>query len=564
MQHSYDFVIIGGGSAGCVMAHRLSADPGLRVLLIEAGIDTPPGRVPDAILDSYPMGLFHGDRYIWPGLQAQVTHGRDGRSSVRAYEQGRVMGGSSSINVQAANRGLPRDYDEWAALGATGWAWDDVLPFFKKLERDLDFGGPLHGREGPVPIRRIPVEAFPPFARAVADALGASGLSLRADQNGDFEDGLFPSACSNENDRRVSAAAAYLDDATRSRPNLSIWAESRVIGLHMAGRRASDVEVLRDGGRVKVAAGHVVLTAGALQTPALLMRAGIGPGAQLASLGIAIVADRPGVGQNLRDHPALTLCQYLPRALRLPMSHRRASFVAMRCSSGLVGGSASDMYVTASARAGWHALGQRLGLYFMWCNRPHSTGSLTLRSPDVDAYPKVDLNLLSDMRDVTRLMACVRSLVQLVVTPGLNANPDDLFPAAFTPRIKRLSAITRSNALLNRLLGAMLDVPAALRRPVLRTFMSNGQSLVDIAANDIQLEDFVRRHVFGVWHASGTCRMGRVDDPMAVTNPAGQVIGTDNLYVADASVMPRLPTANTNIPTIMIAEKIAEGLRVRH
>lgn len=564
MQHSYDVVIVGGGSAGCVMAHRLSADPAMRVLLIEAGIDTPPGRVPDAILDSYPMGLFHGDRFIWPGLQVQVTKGRDGQASARAYEQGRVMGGSSSINVQAANRGLPRDYDEWAELGASGWAWCDVLPYFKKLERDLDFDGPLHGRDGPVPIRRIGVEAFPPFARAVAEALRASGLSLRADQNGDFDDGLFPAACSNENDQRVSAAAAYLDDATRARPNLSIWAECRVLGVRMAGRRASEVEVLRDATRLSVAARRVVLTAGAMQTPALLMRAGIGPGAQLATLGIEVVADRPGVGQNLRDHPALTLCQYLPPALRLPMSHRRASFVAMRCSSGLPGGSASDMYVTASARAGWHALGQRLALYFMWCNRPHSQGSLALVSPDADTYPKIDLNLLSDPRDVTRMMACVRRLVQLVVTPGLNANPDDLFPASFTPRIKRLSSISPRNALLNRVLGAMLDVPAALRRPVLRTFMNNGGSLVDIAADDARLEEFVRRGVFGVWHASGTCRMGRSDDPMAVTDPSGLVIGTDNVYVADASVMPRLPTANTNIPTIMIAEKIADGLGARH
>jgi 5-(hydroxymethyl)furfural/furfural oxidase len=174
------------------------------------------------------------------------------------------------------------------------------------------------------------------------------------------------------------------------------------------------------------------------------------------------------------------------------------------------------------------------------------------------------LNLLSDPRDVTRMMACVRHLVRWVVTPGINANPDDLFPAAFTPRIKKLSLVSPSNAVLNRLLGAMLDVPAALRRPVLRTFMSNGRSLSDIATDDGRLEDFVRRNVFGVWHASGTCRMGRADDPLAVTDPSGKVIGTDNLYVADASVMPRLPTANTNIPTIMIAEKIAEGLRARH
>jgi 5-(hydroxymethyl)furfural/furfural oxidase len=148
LPHEVDVLVVGGGSAGCVLAKRLSADPNRRVLLVEAGCDTPPGQVPAEILDSYPMPLFFGDTYIWPGLDAAVTRGADGRIRRRAYEQGRVMGGSSSINVQAANRGLPRDYDAWAAAGARGWGWDDVLPYFRKLETDLDCDGPLHGRAG--------------------------------------------------------------------------------------------------------------------------------------------------------------------------------------------------------------------------------------------------------------------------------------------------------------------------------------------------------------------------------------------------------------------------------
>lgn len=563
MSIAFDYVIVGGGSAGCVMAHRLSADPLVRVLLIEAGIDTPPDRVPAAILDSYPMGLFHGDRYIWPGLKAQIGLGIDGAPVVRAYEQGRVMGGSSSINVQAANRGLPRDYDEWAELGAIGWSWSEVLPYFRKLERDLDCTGPLHGHDGPVPIRRIGEQDFPAFARAVARAFGKSGLELRTDQNGEFGDGLFPPAFSNENDRRVSSAQAYLDAPTRARPNLTVWPESRVTRLLLEGRRARGVELLRNGVRVEVAASRIVLCAGALQTPAMLLRAGIGAGSELAALGIDTVLDLPGVGRNLRDHPALTLCQYLPKALRLPMDYRRASFLAMRFSSGLEGGSPSDMYVTASARAGWHALGQRLGLYFMWCNRPHSHGRVSLVSSDPDVYPHADLNLLSDSRDLRRLMDCVRTVAQLVVDPSLNPDPGDLFPAGFTPRIKRLSAFSRRNAALNAVLGTMLDVPARLRQHFLRTFMSSGHSLAEIIADESRLEDFVRRSVFGVWHASGTCRMGSASDRTAVVDPTGKVIGCDNIFVADASVMPRLPTANTNIPVIMIAEKIADGLTRR-
>lgn len=561
MTQVFDDVIVGGGSAGCVLANRLSTHPARRVLLVEAGIDTPPGQVPAALLDSYPMALFHGERYLWPGLSATTTHAADGRVLSRAYEQARVMGGGSSINVQAANRGLPRDYDAWAALGAEGWNWHGVLPYFRKLERDLDCDGPLHGHDGPIPIRRIRPQAFPPYAAAVAQALSASGLSMRLDQNGDFENGLFPPAFSNQHDRRVSSAIGYLDAGVRARRNLEIRAGTRVVGLKFEGQRVVGVELERDGVHEEVRAGRVSLTAGALQSPALLMRAGIGDGQALAALGIPVVAHRPGVGRNLRDHPSLTLCQYLPRVLRLPASYRRASFVAMRYSSGIEGGSASDMYLTASARAGWHALGQRLGLFFLWCNQPLSQGRVQLVSASPDDYPKVDLNLLSAPADLRRMMHGVRQLVRLVVCEALNPNIDDLFPAGFTPAIKKLSAVTRRNALLAGVLGALLDVPASLRQQVLRRVMNGGRSLESVLGDDARLEAFVRANVFGVWHASGTCRLGRADDPDAVVDPSGKVIGVDNLYVADASVMPRLPSANTNIPTIMIAEKIADGMR---
>lgn len=560
MTQVFDEVIVGGGSAGCVLANRLSADPSRRVLLVEAGVDTPPGNVPAALLDSYPMALFHGARYIWPGLSASTTRASDGRTLSRAYEQARVMGGGSSINVQAANRGLPRDYDTWAALGAKGWDWSGVLPYFRRLERDLDCNGPLHGAEGPIPIRRIKPQDFPPYAVAVTQALSASGLSMRLDQNGDFDDGLFPPAFSNEHDRRVSSAMGYLDAGVRARHNLEIRANARVVGLRFEGRRVVGVELERAGAREVVRAGRVSLTAGALQSPALLMRAGIGEGRALAALGIDVVADRPGVGRHLHDHPALTLCQYLPRALRLPSSYRRASFVAMRYSSGIEGGTASDMYLTASARAGWNELGQRLSLLFLWCNQQQSQGSVQLVSASPDDYPRVDLNLLSAPADLQRMMHGVRQLVRLAVCEALNPSLDDLFPAGFTPAIKKLSAVTRRNALLTQVLGAMLDVPAGLRGPVLRRFMNGGRPMAAVLADDAQLEAFVRANVFGVWHASGTCRMGQAGDPEAVVDPGGRVIGMENLYVADASVMPRLPSANTNIPTIMIAEKIAEGM----
>jgi len=328
----------------------------------------------------------------------------------------------------------------------------------------------------------------------------------------------------------------------------------------MDGRRVDGVRVMRDGEIVPICARRVIVTAGAILTPAILMRAGIGPAAALRALGIDVVIDRAGVGGNLRDHPALTFCQFLPRSLRLPIAQRRASFVALRYSSALEGCDRSDMYMTASARAGWHGLGARLGLYFLWCNRPYSAGRLSLTSPDPRHYPAVDLNLLDDSRDLARMMAAVRKLFALAVHPALNAAAGDFFPASFSPRIKKLSQFNRANGLAASVLGALLDLPAALRHLVIRRFLLSGQAFGDVAADEGRLADFVRRNVFGVWHPTGTCRMGDPSDPQAVVDSSGRVIGSENLYVADASVMPRLPTANTNIPTMMIAEKISDAL----
>jgi 5-(hydroxymethyl)furfural/furfural oxidase len=552
----FDYVIVGGGSAGCVLAHRLSALPSLRVALIEAGADTPPGAVPEAILDSYPMPVFCGDTYIWPDLKAKATK----NAAPRVYEQGRVMGGGSSINVQSANRGLPRDYDDWAATGADGWAWRDVLPYFRKLERDLDFpGGELHGGDGPVPIRRIMPKDWPAFCHAFAKGLRAHGMAELQDQNGEFGNGFFPGAFSNEDDQRVSTAIAYLDEATRKRPNLTVYSKLRVEQILMEGAAARGViAVAENGERVRFDAGEVVLSAGALQSPTLLLRAGIGDARELAVLGIACVVDLPGVGRNLQDHPSLTFCHFLEPRFRMPLTRRRASMMAARLSSGVAGCDESDLYLSSATRAAWHELGNRLGLFFLWCNRPYSRGRVQLVSADAAAAPRVDLNLLDDERDLQRLAAGVRMLARIVEASGLGRDGRDFFPAAFSPRVKALSRVGEGNALLTSALGVLLDTPAPMRRFLIERFFTRGLKMDALLADDRALADFIRANVFGVWHASGTCRMGGANDRDAVTDTEGRVRGTQGLRVVDASLMPKLPSANTNIPTIMIAEKIAD------
>jgi 5-(hydroxymethyl)furfural/furfural oxidase len=555
---AFDYVIVGGGSAGCVLAHRLSAVPSLRVALIEAGADTPPDNVPEAILDSYPMPVFCGDTYIWPGLKARATR----QAAERIYEQGRVMGGGSSINVQSANRGLPRDYDEWAASGATGWSWDDVLPYFRKLERDANFpDDPLHGKDGPIAIRRIMSGEWPPFCHAFAKGLKSNGFATLQDQNAEFGDGFFPGAFSNFNDRRVTAATAYLDATTRKRPNLSIFANLGVERIVMNGVTAQGVvAVASNGEQIRFDTREVIVAAGALQSPAMLLRAGIGDSKDLDALGIRCAIDLPGVGRNLQDHPSLTFCHFLEPRFRMPLTRRRASMTAARFTSGVDGCDVSDMYLSSATRAAWHALGNRLGLFFLWCNRPYSRGRVQLVSPDSAIAPRVDLNLLDDERDTARLAAGVRMLVKVVEASGLGHDRRDFFPAAFSPRVKALSRVSKGNAILTSLLGALLDTPAPARRMLIERFFTRGQDMASLLVSDNALNAFIRANVFGVWHASGTCRMGLSSDPGAVVDTQGRVHGAHGLRVVDASLVPRLPSANTNIPTIMISEKIADTM----
>ena len=241
----FDYIIVGGGTAGSVLANRLSADARTRVLVIEAGEDTQPGRTPPEILDSFAGLAYLNDRFLWSDLRVTTAwrgHNKgDQTPRLRKYEQARVLGGGSSINGQLANRGAPGDFDEWARLGAIGWAWDDVLPYFRKLERDHDFEGPLHGRDGPIHVSRIFPELWPEHAKALARALAEAGYPYIEDQNGEFVDGHYPVAITNLYDRRVSTSIGYLTPTVRQRHNLQLITNARVTTVVIKDRRCTGV-----------------------------------------------------------------------------------------------------------------------------------------------------------------------------------------------------------------------------------------------------------------------------------------------------------------------------------
>jgi choline dehydrogenase-like flavoprotein len=552
-----DFLIVGGGSAGATLASLLSEDPATRVLLIEAGDDTPPDAVPADITDTFPSSSLNPG-YFWPNLQAVRSPGQ----APRPFPQARIMGGGSSVMGLWALRGLPSDFDSWAAAGAEGWGWSDVVARYRRLERDVDRDPTQARGSGSYPITRVPADEWPAFVTAVERAVAARGLGYVADINESAADGFFPMPLSQDAER-ASSARCYLTAAVRRRSNLAILPRTRVTGLRLDGNRILGVTVEREGEIKELAAREVILSAGAIHSPAMLLRAGIGPADELKRLGIAPVVDRLGVGRNLQNHPYLHFALTLPRGMRLAPHLRRFAIAGIRTSSGLAGCPAGDLLVFTIGRVSPRSYGPDLAMVGAALYSPFSRGAVTLASPDIDVPPRIDFGMLQDPRDPPRLIKAARLAESLLLDAGV----EDAYAEAFLlPPVMSLHQFNRpgvAGSLLAFAAKAVLNAPARLRRATVGALIRPGRWFAGrhqrLPLSDAEL----LAAAAPMAHPAGTCAIGRADDPMAVVDSACRVYGVRNLRVVDASIMPQLPSANTNLPTLMLAHRAAELIRSR-
>ena len=531
-----DFIIVGAGSAGCAMAYRLSEDGTHQVLVLEyGGPDIGPFiQMPAAL--SYPMNMA---RYDWGYLTEPEPH-LGGRTL--ACPRGKVIGGSSSINGMVYVRGHACDYEHWAASGATGWDYQQVLPYFKRMEH-WHSGGPFadvgagdaawRGRSGPLHVSRGRRQN--PLFRAFVDAGRQAGYPVTADYNGEQQEGFGPMEMTVHHGRRWSAANAYLKPALkRGNCNLIRCRARRVV---FENQRAVGVEIERDG-QVSVvrAKREVIVAASSINSPTLLKHSGIGPGPELQEHGIEVIADRPGVGENLQDHLELyiqqtctqpiTLYKHLNWASKLMIGAQWTFFKSghgatnhfesaafIRSQAGVRYPDIQYHFLPVAIRYDGKAPAESHGFQaHVGPMRSASRGWVRLKSADPNDAPAIQFNYLSQDEDMADFRRCIRYTRELF--------QQDAFKPYAGPEISPGAAV----------------------------------------ASDEQLDAFIREHVESAYHPCGTCRMGAAQDPLAVVDPECRVIGVEGLRVADSSVFPRITNGNLNGPSIMTGEKASDHI----